>query len=67
MLAFIEVEGIRDGLYKKYLINVNNIIEIEELYTEKDIIIYTLNKTGPIHVESSLKEFKIKINQIKKI
>ena len=64
---FIEVEGdYFDNINKKIILNITHIISIEESML-KDYIIITLINDTKIKIENiTLKDFKIKINQIKK-
>jgi tRNA A22 N-methylase len=66
---FIEVTVIKNVANEREnrIINVNHIIQVFQPNDRENILkVYLLNTEYPIIVESTLKEFKIKINQIKK-
>jgi hypothetical protein len=68
MLAFIEVTIIKSKIKENRLININHIRQVLEYSGDENKINIDLIGTDQyLIVESSLKEFKIKINQIKKI
>lgn len=66
---FIEVIVIKNAYNEKenIIINTNHIIQVIQSNNKENIIeVYLLDTEYPIFVESTLKEFKILLNNLKK-
>lgn len=66
---FIEVIVIKNAYNEKEnrIINTNHIIQVIQSNNKENIIeVYLLDTEYPIFVESTLKEFKILLNNLKK-
>lgn len=63
---FIEVEVIKNNIKEIRLININQIRQVLQTDDENKIKLDLIGYDEYIFISSSLKDFKIKINQIKK-